>query len=276
MSSGDDGGLPAALAPDLLRRFLRQRADLAGGEFFLETLSRPDALATLRGRPASAAPPASRTAAVAAPAPGAATVAPPAPHTAAAPGASVTAGAAALPLLAAEAAACTRCRLHGTRSSVVFGEGNPEAEVVVVGEAPGGEEDRTGRPFVGPAGKLLDLLLASAGFPRDRVYICNVLKCRPPENRNPMADEVACCATFLHRQLDAIRPRVILAVGTFAAQTLLGSGDGIRRLRGRVHAYRGVPLVATYHPAYLLRSPEGVPAVWEDLQLLLTVVDAGA
>jgi uracil-DNA glycosylase len=247
MNGSDDGRAADALEPALLRRFLRQRADLAGGEFYLEALSRPDALALLRGRPAPGAGPAQPAAAPAL-----------------------------LQLLAAEAAACTRCRLHGTRATVVFGEGSPTAEVVVVGEAPGGEEDRTGRPFVGPAGKLLDLLLASAGLPRDDVFICNVLKCRPPGNRNPLEDEVEQCATFLHRQLDAIGPRVILAVGTFAAQTLLGTGESVRRLRGRVHAYRGIPLVATFHPAYLLRSPEWVPAVWDDLQLLLGVVEAGA
>jgi DNA polymerase len=180
----------------------------------------------------------------------------------------------ALRVLAADAATCTRCRLHESRTTVVFGEGSPVADVVVVGEAPGQEEDRTGRPFVGRAGRLLDLLLLSIGFPREHVYICNVLKCRPPNNRNPLPDEVDECTTrFLHSQLEAIRPRVILAVGRFAAQALAGSDAAIGRLRGRVHVYRGVPLVVSYHPAYLLRSPHMMPAAWDDLQLLRKVLD---
>jgi DNA polymerase len=166
--------------------------------------------------------------------------------------------------------------LHETRSNVVFGVGNPTADVVVVGEAPGQEEDRTGLPFVGRAGKLLDLLLMSVGFPRDTVYICNVLKCRPPENRNPLPDEVAACASHLHGQLEAIAPRVLLAVGKFAAQSLAASEDSISRLRGRVFNYRGTPLVVTYHPAYLLRSPQMTRVAWQDFQLLRRVLDEQA
>jgi DNA polymerase len=167
-----------------------------------------------------------------------------------------------------------QCRLHETRSSVVFGEGNPAADLVVVGEAPGGEEDRTGRPFVGRAGRLLDLLLMASGFPRDEVYICNVLKCRPPGNRNPQADEMDVCSrSFLHRQLALIAPRMLLAVGRFAVQALLDTTAAIGRLRGRLHAYQGIPLVVSYHPAYLLRSPNMIRTAWDDYQLIRTVLD---
>jgi uracil-DNA glycosylase family 4 len=178
-----------------------------------------------------------------------------------------------LAVLGEQAAGCTRCRLHEGRRSVVFGVGNPAAEVVVVGEAPGAEEDRTGLPFVGQAGKLLDLMLMSIGLRRDDVYICNVLKCRPPKNRNPMADEVATCSEYLHGQLEIIAPRVLLAVGKFAAQTLTGSDKSIGRLRGAVHSYQGIPLIASYHPAYLLRSPNMTATAWQDLQLLRQVLD---
>jgi DNA polymerase len=175
------------------------------------------------------------------------------------------------------ASGCTLCRLHESRNRVVFGEGNPEADLVIVGEAPGQEEDRTGRPFVGRAGKLLDLLLMAAGFPRSSVYICNVLKCRPPNNRNPLADEVeSCTSNYLHRQLELIAPRVLLAVGRFASQALAGSADAIGRLRGRVHVYCGTPLVVSYHPAYLLRSPNLMREAWQDLQLLRSVLDEQA
>lgn len=179
----------------------------------------------------------------------------------------------ALELLREEALGCVKCRLSESRTQVVFGRGSATAELVIVGEAPGGEEDRTGLPFVGRAGKLLDLLLLSVGFDRESVYICNVLKCRPPNNRDPQADEVATCAPYLHGQLDAIQPRVLLAVGRFAAQMLTGSEAGIGQLRGRVHEYRGTPVVATYHPAYLLRSPEATRRTWQDLQLMRQVMD---
>jgi uracil-DNA glycosylase family 4 len=139
--------------------------------------------------------------------------------------------------------------------------------------APGADEDRVGKPFVGRAGKLLDQLLLSVGFSRDSVYICNVIKCRPPGNRNPQPDEVRTCSPYLRGQLDAVSPRAILAVGSFAAQTLLDSTDPIGRLRGKVHDLRGVPLVPTYHPAALLRNPGWIRPVWEDLQRLRTALD---
>jgi len=171
---------------------------------------------------------------------------------------------------------CMACRLAQTRKRVVFGEGSETAEVMVVGEAPGAEEDRTGRPFVGRAGQLLDLLLASVGFPRESVYICNVLKCRPPGNRDPQPDEIEACSAFLHRQVELIAPRVILTVGTFPSQTLLGTREPINRLRGRVHQYRGRPLIPTFHPAALLRNPGWIRPVWEDLQRLRSVLDGDA
>lgn len=182
----------------------------------------------------------------------------------------------ALPVLSAVrdvALGCPRCGLAKTRMHVVFGEGNAHADLMVVGEAPGENEDRQGRPFVGKAGKLLDLLLMSAGFPRDSVYICNVLKCRPPGNRNPLPDEVEACSPYLLRQVELVKPRIIVAFGTFAAQTLLGSDVSIGRLRGKLHQYQGIPLVPTYHPAALLRNPGWVRAVWEDLQRARATLD---
>jgi len=169
---------------------------------------------------------------------------------------------------------CTRCGLSETRNSVVFSDGNPDARLVVVGEAPGANEDRTGVPFVGAAGKLLDLALASVDLSReDSVYICNVLKCRPPGNRNPQAEEIQACAPFLKRQLELVQPEALLAVGTFAAQLLTGRDRPLGRLRGDVHSYEGVPLVVTYHPAALLRNSGWVRPTWDDLQLLRHVMD---
>jgi DNA polymerase len=184
---------------------------------------------------------------------------------------------AALPVLNAVreiALGCPRCGLAKTRMHVVFGEGSETADVMVVGEAPGQEEDRSGRPFVGRAGQLLDLLLLSSGFQRGDVYVCNVLKCRPPQNRNPQPDEVDACSPYLLRQVELVKPRVILAFGAFAAQTLLGTDITIGKLRGRTHQYRGIPLVPTYHPAACLRHPAWVRSVWEDLQRARDVLEA--
>jgi uracil-DNA glycosylase len=172
------------------------------------------------------------------------------------------------------ALACTRCRLAGERTQVVFSDGNPQGRVMVVGEAPGAHEDRTGLPFVGAAGKLLDLLLASVDLSRrDSVYICNVIKCRPPGNRNPLPDELEACAPFLRRQIELVRPEAILGVGTFAAQLLTGRDIPLGRLRGEVYSYEGTPLVVTYHPAALLRNGSWTRATWDDLQLLRRVLD---
>ena len=170
---------------------------------------------------------------------------------------------------------CIRCRLHSHRTHIVFGEGNPSAKVVLVGEGPGREEDRMGRPFVGPAGKLLDRIIASMGWRRQEVYICNVIKCRPPKNRDPLPDEIEACGPFLRRQLQAIRPQAILALGSFAAQFLLSSQQPISRLRNQVHQFEGIPVVPTYHPAYLLRNPLQKRQAWKDVQLLLSLLHKG-
>jgi len=171
------------------------------------------------------------------------------------------------------ALACRRCALHEGRQHVVFGEGASDARLVCVGEAPGSVEDETGRPFVGRAGQLLDLMLMSVGLRRDEVYICNVLKCRPPGNRNPQPEEIAACSPFLLQQIDLIDPKVLVAFGSFAAQTLLGTRESIGRLRGRTHLYGRFPLVVTYHPAASLRNPGWKRPTWEDLQIARRVMD---
>jgi DNA polymerase len=169
--------------------------------------------------------------------------------------------------LAAAVRACTRCALHRGRTQTVFGVGRRDAELLVIGEAPGADEDRQGEPFVGRAGQLLNAMLHSIGLPRSEVYIANILKCRPPGNRDPQPDEAASCTPYLERQIALIRPRAILAVGRIAAQWLLQSDAPIGRLRGRVFKYgdAGTPLVITYHPAYLLRSPAAKSTAWTDL-----------
>jgi DNA polymerase len=162
--------------------------------------------------------------------------------------------------------ACTACGLHKGRTQTVFGVGDEDADWLLVGEAPGAEEDRLGEPFVGQAGRLLDNMLAAIDLRRgDNVYIANVLKCRPPGNRNPEPDEVAKCTPFLHEQIGLIQPKLIVAMGRFAAQTLLNTGATIASLRGRLHSYAGVPLVVTYHPAYLLRNLPDKSKAWADL-----------
>ncbi len=238
-------------ANELLRRYLRQREELGERELFLEHYTAEELRDLLSRTPVEqvAGAPAHGT-----------------------PDEQIV-QLGSLDELRAVALGCPRCRLAQTRQHVVFGEGNPQAEVVVVGEAPGAEEDRSGRPFVGRAGKLLDLLLASIGFEREAVYICNVLKCRPPGNRNPQPEEVGACSPYLRRQLELIGPRAVLACGTFAAQTLLGSATPIGKLRGGNHQYQGIPLVATYHPAALLRNPAWVRLTWEDLQRLRGILD---
>ena len=163
---------------------------------------------------------------------------------------------------------CTRCKLHGLgRKQIVFGVGNPNADLMFVGEAPGADEDVQGIPFVGRAGQLLTKIIEAIGLTRDDVYIANVIKCRPPQNRNPEQDEVETCEPFLFRQIDIIKPKVIVALGTFAARTLLRTLDPISRLRGRVYDYRGAKLIPTFHPAYLLRNPASKREVWEDMKV---------
>jgi len=171
---------------------------------------------------------------------------------------------------------CTRCPLYKTATHGVPGEGNPEADFVVVGEAPGADEDASGRPFVGASGQLLTKILSAINLAREDVFICNVVKHRPPGNRNPAPDEVAACSPYLIRQLELVRPKVILTVGNFAAQTLLDTKLGIGKLRGQVHLYHGVPLVATYHPAALLRNPTWKRPTWEDVQLARRLLDRAA
>jgi DNA polymerase len=171
--------------------------------------------------------------------------------------------------LASRVAVCTRCALHETRTQTVFGTGNRTADWLIIGEAPGADEDRQGEPFVGRAGQLLTAMLQAIGYSREAVYITNILKCRPPGNRDPLPAEVACCHDYLERQIELIGPKLILAVGRVAAHNLLHTDIPIGRLRGRVHPYgkAGIPLVVTYHPAYLLRSPLEKRKSWEDLRL---------
>ena len=189
--------------------------------------------------------------------------------------------------LEAAVAGCRACALCGGRTQTVFGVGARQADWMVIGEAPGENEDRLGQPFVGQAGKLLDNMLAAiglsrqaedeAGAPRQGVYIANVLKCRPPRNRNPQPEEIAQCEPYLRRQVELVQPRIILAMGRFAVQSLLNTTEPIGRLRGRVHQYRGVPVIVTYHPAYLLRALPEKAKAWQDLCLALEVAgDDGA
>ena len=168
-----------------------------------------------------------------------------------------------------EVMSCVRCsELAGTRKSVVFGSGNTQAQLVFVGEAPGYDEDLQGLPFVGRAGQLLTKIIESIGLSRQDVFICNVLKCRPPGNRNPLPDEIQNCEPYLFRQLELVQPKVICALGTFAAQTLLKTTASISSLRGKFHEFRGAKLVCTFHPAYLLRNPEDKRKVWEDMKMI--------
>jgi len=175
--------------------------------------------------------------------------------------------------IASVVAKCKRCPLYATALNPVPGEGNPDADLVCVGEAPGANEDQTGRPFVGAAGQLLTKILGAIKLAREDVFIANVLKHRPPNNRNPKPDEVEACSPYLVRQLELIRPKVILAFGTFAAQTLLDTKLSIGKLRGQVHRYYGIPLVVTYHPAALLRNPAWKRPTWEDVQLARRILD---
>jgi uracil-DNA glycosylase family 4 len=167
---------------------------------------------------------------------------------------------------------CTRCKLHKGRTKIVFGTGNPNAELMFVGEGPGRDEDLSGEPFVGRAGKLLTDMIKAMGLQREDVYISNVVKCRPPENRLPEKDEIATCSPFLMRQIDVIKPKVICTLGSCSAQTLLQTTQGISKLRGEWFDFRNAKLMPTYHPAYLLRNPAAKPEVWKDLQKVMAVL----
>ncbi len=181
--------------------------------------------------------------------------------------------------LRAAVAGCRACTLCEGRKNTVFGVGNEQAQWMIVGEAPGEQEDQQGEPFVGPAGKLLDNMLRAIqlrrapGTPEQQVFIANTLKCRPPRNRNPEPEELAQCAPYLDRQIALVQPRIILAMGRFAVQSLLQSNEAIGRLRGRVHDYQGIPVIVTYHPAYLLRNLVDKARAWEDLCLALDTVE---
>ncbi len=180
--------------------------------------------------------------------------------------------------LQAQVAGCTLCELHGNRTQTVFGVGNRSADWLVIGEAPGKDEDLQGEPFVGRAGQLLNAMLQAIGLEREQVYIANILKCRPPNNRDPKPQEVVCCEPYLLRQIALVKPRIILAVGRISAQNLLQTDTPIGKLRGTVHRFRdtGIPLVATYHPAYLLRSPVEKRKAWQDLQLAVKTLQEHA
>jgi len=180
----------------------------------------------------------------------------------------------ALAAIRADIGDCTRCKLHAQgRRQIVFGVGNPDADLMFVGEAPGADEDVQGIPFVGRAGQLLTKIIEAIDLKREDVYIANVIKCRPPGNRNPEQDEVETCEPFLFQQIDAIKPKVIVALGKFGAQTLLRTLDPISRLRGRVYEFRGAKLIPTFHPAYLLRNPASKREVWEDMKLVRSLLN---
>jgi DNA polymerase len=176
---------------------------------------------------------------------------------------------AALKALRDEIGDCQRCRLSKERRSIVFGEGNPEARLMFIGEAPGREEDLQARPFVGDAGQVLTNLIKKMGLKREDVYIANIVKCRPPNNRDPEDDEKAACIPFLERQIDIIRPEIIIALGRIAAQTLTGSNIPITKLRGNFFKYRNIPVMPTFHPAYLIRNPKDKWLTWEDVQKVM-------
>jgi len=182
------------------------------------------------------------------------------------------------PTLAKTVAACTRCALAASRTQTVFGVGARDAECMIIGEAPGADEDRLGEPFVGRAGQLLNAMLVTLGLERGQVYIANILKCRPPRNRDPRPEEVASCAPYLARQIELVQPRVILAAGRIAAQNLLGTTAPIGRLRGMEHRYASadIPVIVTYHPAYLLRSPLEKRKAWADLKRVQAVLEGSS
>ncbi len=174
-----------------------------------------------------------------------------------------------------ELGVCTRCKLSSGRTNIVFGSGHPHAKLMFVGEGPGEEEDKQGLPFVGRAGQLLTKMITAMGLSREEVYIANIVKCRPPHNRPPETDEIASCQPFLMKQIAAIRPKVICALGTFAAQTLLATKVRISDLRGRFHDFQGIQVMPTFHPAYLLRNPSEKKPTWDDLQKIMKVLSEG-
>ena len=169
-------------------------------------------------------------------------------------------------------AECTKCELHESRTQAVFGVGSHNADLLIIGEAPGRDEDLQGEPFVGRAGQLLNAMLAAIGFQREQVYIANILKCRPPNNRDPSPEEAACCQPWLQQQIDLVNPKVILAIGRIAAHNLLNTDVSVGSMRGRQHSYNGIPLIVSYHPAYLLRKPVEKRKSWQDLKLVRSLL----
>lgn len=257
------GNLQPALA-DLLAYL----GEMGYGDLYLYSPREPSRDSSRIAAPAVPAP--SRAEAVSAPAP----VAPPVVAPPIVPPIS-TGENAELAALAAAAAACTRCRLAEGRTNVVFSSGNPAAELMLVGEAPGADEDRQGLPFVGAAGELLTRIIQAIEMTRDEVYIANVVKCRPPGNRDPQPDEVAACRGFLEKQIALVRPRILVALGKVAAETLLGNNAPIGRLRGQWFKVQGIPTMVTYHPAALLRNPALKRPTWEDMQQVRDLLRAG-
>jgi len=253
------------LSPQEAARLLRQRLEMGGGELYLDGMTREEALEQVTRAKGEGTQQRSAQAQTG-------------------PSTRVTGkSSAALPVVLPDdyaelrevALACTRCGLASGRTQVVFSDGPPTARLMLVGEAPGANEDASGVPFVGMSGQFLDLLLATVELSRkDSVYIANVLKCRPPGNRDPQPEEIEACSPFLLRQIDLVKPRAILAVGSFSARLLTGrDGVALGKLRGAVHTYHGVPLVVTYHPAALLRNRRWIRSFWDDLQLLRSVID---
>jgi DNA polymerase len=291
-------------ARDKLRLYLEQRRELGESELMLDSMTVEEALRALGVASRGDAKPTPRELAsnqttgdwrsvlganepVRAPAPK--IVSPPAAPPAAAISAGLTVGAEndelfnseimghdSLSSIASTVEKCTRCPLYKTANKSVPGEGDPKARLVCVGEAPGASEDETGLPFVGAAGQLLTKILLAVDLKREDVFITNVVKHRPPGNRNPMPNEIEACSPYLIRQLELIQPKVIVAFGTFAAQTLLNTKTPIGKLRGEVHRYHGIPLVVTYHPAALLRNPSWKRPTWEDVQLARRILDSSA
>jgi DNA polymerase len=178
-----------------------------------------------------------------------------------------------LEAVAAGVAACTKCPLCKGRRNTVPGEGDPHARLMLVGEGPGATEDETGRPFVGAAGELLTQILGAIGIPRESVFIANIVKCRPPQNRKPLPDEAAACLPYLRRQIELVRPKVLVALGATAAENMLGARKSLGELRGAVHSYAGIPLVVTYHPAALLRNPNWKKPTWDDVRIARQLLD---
>lgn len=280
-------------ARDKLRLYLEQRRDLGESELLLDSMTVEEALRTLgaAGKQSGSAKPTPREIGASVPTEDWRTALgspePPKPLPESPAGITVAGDSdelfdidimrhGSLTTIAKAVEACTRCPLYKTATRGVPGEGDPKARLVCVGEAPGANEDETGRPFVGQAGGLLTKILAAVNLTREEVFITNVVKHRPPGNRNPAPNEIEACSPYLVRQLELIKPKVIVAFGTFAAQTLLNTKTPIGKLRGEVHRYHGIPLVVTYHPAALLRNPSWKRPTWEDVKLARRILDSSA